>query len=358
MAELCGHSPVGVPPPLIAGRRPPQYLWGMDYTHLGKSGLVVSRLCLGCMSYGDPAWRPWVLDETAARPFFRRAIEAGINFFDTADMYSLGRSEEVTGKLLREFGRLDELVIATKVFFDVRSGAPNMGGLSRKHIVQGCEASLRRLGVDTIDLYQLHRFDPEVPLDESLEALDFLVQQGKVRYLGASTTYGWQLMKALATSDRLGLARFASMQNHYNLLYREEEREMVPLCLDQGLGMIPWSPLARGILARADAAPTGTSRAETDTLTGQLYDHPDDGLVIAANARVAAARGVSAAETALAWLLGKPGVSAPIIGVTKLAQLESALRALTLTLSPDEVAALEAPYTPRPIRGWYEGRRA
>ncbi|MGE0439327.1 MAG: aldo/keto reductase [Gemmatimonadales bacterium] len=329
----------------------------MEYVHLGQSGLVVSRLCLGCMSYGDPAWRSWVLDEAAARPFFRRAIELGINFFDTADMYSLGRSEEVTGKLLREYGRLDELVIATKVYFDMRDGAPNMFGLSRKHIVQACEASLRRLGVETIDLYQLHRFDPETPIDETLEALDLLVRQGKVRYLGASTTYSWKLMKALAEADRRGLARFISMQNHYNLLYREEEREMIPLCLDQGIGLIPWSPLARGMLARPTIQAAGTARAGSDTLTPQLYDHPGDGDIVAANARVAAARGVSPAETALAWLLGRPGVTAPIIGVTKLPQLESAVRAVGFALTAEETAALEAPYTPRPLRGWYEGRR-
>jgi len=330
----------------------------MQYTRLGSSGLVVSRLCLGCMSYGDPAWRPWVLDEDAARPFFRRALELGINFFDTADMYSVGRSEEITGKLLREYGRLDELVIATKVFFEMRPGAPNMVGLSRKHIVQGCEASLRRLGVEAIDLYQLHRFDPETPIDETLEALDLLVRQGKVRYLGASTTYAWQLMKALALADRRGLTRFVSMQNHYNLLYREEEREMLPLCRDQGIGVIPWSPLARGVLARADARPEGTPRASSDQLTPQLYDHPGDAAVIEANARVAAARGVTPAETALAWLASRPGVTAPIVGVTKLAQLETAVRALDLVLTPDELRALEAPYTPRPIRGWYEGRRS
>ena len=329
----------------------------MQYTRLGQSGLVVSRLCLGCMSYGDPAWRPWVLDETASRPFFRRAVELGITFFDTSDMYALGRSEEVTGRLLREYGRLDEIVIATKVFFDMRAGAPNMGGLSRKHVVQACEASLRRLGVETIDLYQLHRFDPDTPIEETLEALDLLVRQGKVRYLGASTTYAWKLMKSLATADARGLPRFISMQNHYNLLYREEEREMIPLCLDQGLGLMPWSPLARGMLARPPA-PTATARSATDQLTPQLYDHPGDQTIVAANAAVAAARGVSPAETALAWLLGRPGVCSPIVGATKMDHLETAVRALSLTLSAEETAALEAPYTPRPIRGWYEGRRS
>ncbi len=330
----------------------------MRYTTLGSSGLTVSRLCLGCMSYGTPAWRPWVLDEAAARPFFRRAVELGINFFDTADMYSLGVSEEVTGRLLREYARMDEVVVATKVFFEMRGGAPNTGGLSRKHIIQGCEASLKRLGVDTIDLYQLHRFDPAVPLEETLAALDWLVSQGKVRYLGASTTYAWKLMQALALSDQRGWARFVSMQNHYNLLYREEEREMVALCLDQGIGMIPWSPLARGLLARGPNHGPTTARGGSDQLTGQLYDHPGDEAIIAANAAVAAARGVSPAETALSWVLSRPGVSAPIIGVTKLEQLESAARAVELRLTPDECATLESPYTPRPLRGWYEGRRS
>lgn len=330
----------------------------MKYTRLGRSGLTVSRLCLGCMSYGDPAWRPWVLDEAAARPFFRRAIELGINFFDTADMYSLGVSEEITGRLLREFARLDEVVIATKVFFEMRSGAPNMGGLSRKHIVQACEASLRRLGVETIDLYQIHRFDGETPLDETLAALDQLVRQGKVRYLGSSSTYGWKLMKSLAIADARGLAQFVSMQNHYNLMYREEEREMMPLCRDQGIGVIPWSPLARGLLARGEPGAGTTPRGQSDQLTGQLYDHPGDADIIRTNAAVAAERGVSPAETAMAWLLSRPGVTAPIVGVTKLTQLEATVRALDLTLTDEEIARLEAPYLPRPIRGWYEGRRS
>jgi len=329
----------------------------MQFTRLGRTGLTVSRVCLGCMSYGNPKWRPWVLDETAARPFFRRAIELGINFFDTSDMYSLGVSEEITGRLLREYGRMDEVVVATKVFFAMRGEAPNMVGLSRKHIVQGCEASLKRLGVETIDLYQVHRFDPETPLEETIEALDSLVRQGKVRYLGASSTYGWKLMKALAVADRRGLARFVSMQNHYNLLYREEEREMMPLCREEGIGVIPWSPLARGHLARP-AGQANTPRAGTDSYTPQLYDHPGDAEVIAANARVAAARGVSPAETALAWLASRPGVTAPIVGATKLEHLEAAVRGVELTLTPEESAALEAPYSPRPIRGWYEGRRS
>jgi aryl-alcohol dehydrogenase-like predicted oxidoreductase len=310
------------------------------------------------MSYGNPQWRPWILDEDAARPFFQRAIELGITFFDTADMYSLGRSEEITGKLLKEYGRLDELVIATKVFFEMRTGAPNMVGLSRKHIVQGCEASLKRLGVETIDLYQCHRFDPETPIEETLEAFDLLVRTGKVRYLGASTTYAWKLMRALGLAEQHGWARFISMQNHYNLLYREEEREMIPLCLDRGVGLIPWSPLARGILARSSTERTGTARAGSDQLTPQLYDHPGDAAIIEANAKVAAARGVLPAETALAWLLGRPGVTAPIVGATKLDHLEAAARAVTLELTDEERTSLETPYTSRPLRGWYEGRRS
>ena len=323
----------------------------MRFTTLGRTGVTVSRLALGCMSYGDPAWRPWVLDEAAAKPFFRRAIELGINFFDTADMYSLGRSEEVTGKWLREFGRRDELVIATKVFFPMGStpDQPNMGGLSRKHIVQGCEASLKRLGVDTIDLYQIHRLDPETPFEETLAALDHLVQSGKVRYLGASSMYAWQLMKMVTISERHGWAKFACMQDHYNLLYREEEREMLPLCLNQGLGVIPWSPLARGRLARA--TDTDTSREASDDYTRKLYDQPGDAEVVAANRAVAAARGVSPAQTALAWLASRPGVTAPIIGATKPEHLETAVQALELTLTDAEVAAMEAPYRPHPVRG-------
>jgi aryl-alcohol dehydrogenase-like predicted oxidoreductase len=323
----------------------------MKYTTLGRTGLTVSRLCLGCMSYGAKSWRPWVLEEAEAKPFFRRAIELGINFFDTSDMYSIGASEEVTGRALREFGRLDEIVIATKVHYPMRGEAPNMGGLGRKHVVQGCEASLKRLGVETIDLYQLHRFDPVTPLEETLEALDLLVKQGKVRYLGASSTWAWRVMKSLAYSDSRGLARFVSMQDHYNLVYREEEREMVPLCVDQGLGMIPWSPLARGRLARA--ADAATPRMSGDAgMADQLYDHPGDTAVIEANRKVAAARGVSPAETALAWLLSKPGVTAPIIGATRMEHLEIAVKALDLTLTAEEMKELEAPYQPHAVRGW------
>jgi len=326
----------------------------MKYTTLGRTGVTVSRLCLGCMSYGTPSWRPWVLDEKAAQPFFRRALEAGINFFDTADMYSLGVSEEVTGRALREFSRMEEVVLATKVNFPMAGGL-NMGGLSRKHVVQGCEASLKRLGVETIDLYQIHRFDRAVPLHETLSALDLLVRQGKVRFIGASSGPAYRFAGSLALSDAKGFARFASMQNHYNLLYREEEREMLPLCAEEGIAVIPWSPLARGLLAgtRKNAADTGeTPRASSDDYTRKLYDHPSDENVIEAVKKAAAARGLPPAAVALAWLLSRPAVTAPIIGATKLEHLETALSALDVTLTDDEIRALEAPYRPHAVRGF------
>ncbi len=326
----------------------------MKYTTLGRTGVTVSRLALGCMSYGTPTWRPWVLTEEQAQPFFRRALEAGINFFDTADMYSLGVSEEITGRALRAYGRMEEIVLATKVHFPM-TGGPNMGGLSKKHVVQGCEASLKRLGVGTIDLLQIHRFDGAVPLDETLAAFDLLVKQGKVRYIGASSGPAYKLAKALALSDARGFPRFSSMQNHYNLLYREEEREMLPLCREEGLAVIPWSPLARGLLAgaRASAKDAGaTARGASDDYTGKLYDAPSDADVIAAVRRVASARGSSPAEVALAWLLSRPGVTAPIVGATKLEHLETALKAVDVVLSDEEVAALEAPYVPHAVRGF------
>ncbi|WP_353265925.1 aldo/keto reductase [Gemmatimonas sp.] len=325
----------------------------MHFTSLGSTGLSVSRLCLGCMSYGTPDWRPWVLDEEQSRPFFRRAIEAGINFFDTANMYSLGVSEEVTGRALREFGRLDELVIATKVFFPVGTG-PNSQGLSRKHIVQACEASLRRLGVETIDLYQIHRFDPVVPIEETLAALDHLVHSGKVRYIGASSGFAWQFAKALSASERHGWARFVSMQNHYNLLYREEEREMIPLCETERVGCLPWSPLARGLLAGSRSSVTdrnASTRAATDSYGHTLYDDQVNWEIVEAVRTIAGQRGVPMAQIALAWLLSKPAVAAPIIGATKLEQLDDALGAVDLVLSADEIATLEAPYRPQPVRG-------
>jgi aryl-alcohol dehydrogenase-like predicted oxidoreductase len=308
------------------------------------------------MSYGSPKWRPWVLAEDAARPFFRQALKHGINFYDTADMYSLGVSEEITGRALREMANLEEIVIATKAYWPMSEGQ-NMRGLSRKHLTQACEASLRRLGIETIDLYQIHRFDTNTPIDETLRALDDLVRQGKVRYIGASSGYAWEMMKALSVSERNGWARFVSMQNHYNLLYREEEREMIPLCLAEGIGVVPWSPLARGLLARTEAAgettaeSPATTRAGTDTISPKLYDTPEDANVIAAVRRVAEARGITPAEVALAWLLSRPAVVAPIVGATKPEHLDAAVRALDVTLSPEEVAELEAPYRPHAVKG-------
>ncbi|MCY1023630.1 aldo/keto reductase [Pyxidicoccus sp. MSG2] len=325
----------------------------MKYTNLGRTGLRVSRICLGCMSYGTPTWRPWVLDEEAAQPFFRRAVELGINFFDTADMYSMGVSEEVTGRALRRYARMDEVVIATKVYFPMGDGQ-NLRGLSRKHIVQGCEASLKRLGVEAIDLYQIHRMDPNTPLEETLSALDQLVRQGKVRYLGASSAYAWQFARALGVADLHGWSRFVSMQGHYNLVYREEEREMLPLCESEGIGVIPWSPLARGLLAGSRKSlddRSSTARAKSDTFSGQLYDQPGDWEVAEATQKVAAARNVPPAQVALAWLLSRPQVTAPIIGATKPEHLEDAVRAVDLKLAPEELKALEAPYKPHEVRG-------
>jgi aryl-alcohol dehydrogenase-like predicted oxidoreductase len=328
----------------------------MEYTNLGTTGLVVSRLALGCMTYGSSKWRNWVLDEDAARPFFTKAVEAGINFFDTADMYSLGASEEVTGRALKALTKRDETVIATKVFNEMAPG-PNMKGLGRKHVIQGCEASLRRLGTDRIDVYYIHRWDPSVPVEEMLEALNDLVRAGKVLYIGASSGPAWEMARALSVSERRGWARFVAMQNHYNLVYREEEREMNPLCVAEGVGIVPWSPLARGMLARprpADSKVTGagTARSKGDGYSVSLYDSDADWNVVDAVERVAKARGVSMAEVALAWLLSRPGVAAPIIGASKLEQLDVAVKALALTLTADECAALEAPYQPHAVKGF------
>ncbi len=330
----------------------------MRYTRLGHTGLTVSRICLGTMTYGDPAWRSWVLDEDAARSFFRVAIESGINFFDTADMYSLGVSEEIVGRALRKFAKLDEIVIATKAYWPMND-KPNMSGLSRKHLVQACEASLKRLGIETIDLYQIHRLDNSYPIEETLAALDHLVHQGKVRYIGASSGYAWQMAQALSASERNGWARFVSMQNHYNLLYREEEREMLPLCEKEGVGVIPWSPMARGILARPRPKNTKavTTRAETDTYQKEMYTNNVDWGIVDAVQRISADRGVSAARIALAWLLSKPAVTAPIIGATKLPQLEDAIGAVdvsrgALQAAPDSRALSRyfgiAPFATRP----------
>jgi aryl-alcohol dehydrogenase-like predicted oxidoreductase len=324
----------------------------VEYVRLGRTGLEVSRLALGCMSYGDPAWRPWILDEAAARPHFRRALDLGINFFDTADMYSKGRSEEVTGRLLAGMVGRHDYVLATKVFFPVEKG-PNRSGLSRKHILAACEDSLRRLGTDFIDLYQVHRWDPETPFEETLSALDALVRAGKVRYLGASSMAAWQLAKALYTADRRGLARFVSMQNHYNLAYREEERETIPLCLEEGLGLVPWSPLARGFLAgsRTRDGAKDTARARSDEYADRLYFRPEDFDVLEAAVAVAKERGVKPAQVALAWVLSRPGVAAPIVGATRLEHLDDAATAVDLRLTDEEVARLEAPYRPHPILG-------
>jgi aryl-alcohol dehydrogenase-like predicted oxidoreductase len=325
----------------------------METTILGATGMRVSRICLGCMGYGTPDWRPWVLDENQARPFFKRAIEAGINFFDTSNMYSVGVSEEVTGKLVREYGNLEECVIATKVFFPMND-RPNMGGLSRKNLQQACEASLRRLGVETIDLYQLHRLDPHTPMEETLRALEDLIRAGKVRHVGASSMYAWELATALGIAERTGLPRLATMQPHYNLIYREEEREMLPLCETEDLGVIPWSPLARGLLAGKRAAlrdKSGSTRQESDGFTDYLYDQDSDWDVVEAVVALAKERDLPPAQIALAWMLSKPNITSPIIGATKLPHLEDAIAALEVELSSEEVERLEAPYRPHPVRG-------
>ena len=322
----------------------------MDYVRLGSTGLQVSELCFGAMSFGSSAWRPWVLDPDDAEPFYRRAIESGINFFDTANMYSNGASEEVTGRFLEKYGIRDELVIATKVHFPMTDG-PNMGGLSRKNIQQSCEASLRRLGVETIDLLQIHRLDPYTPPEEMLAALDSLVQSGKVRYLGASSMYAWEFSKLLTLSERNGWARMVSMQDHYNLLTREEEVEMHPLCRYEGVGVIPWSPLARGHLAGTRKAvgddTNATTRGQTDGIDRLLYTAESDAAVVDAVRRVAERHERPMAQIALAWVSSKPVVTAPIVGVTKLPQLDDAIASLEIELTADDVAELEAPYVPR-----------
>ena len=320
----------------------------MDYVRLGQTGLKVSRLALGCMTYGSSRWRDWVLDEEAARPFFRRAFEGGINFFDTADMYSVGASEEVTGRAIRELAPRHELVVATKVY-NPMGKAPNDRGLSRKHIMEGIDGSLRRLGLDYVDLYQIHRFDYNTPLEETLEALSDVVKAGKALYLGASSMHAWQFMKALSLQERHGWARFVSMQNHMNLLYREEEREMLPLCREEGVGVIPWSPLARGRLARPPE--TSTVRHESDDFARNLYEPETEQAIVGAVSRIAEARGVKMAQVALAWLLSRPGVSAPIIGASKSHHLDDALAALEIGLEDNEVEELEQAYRPQPVKG-------
>src|ERR1700722_9315984 len=322
----------------------------MDYVRLGHTGLKVSRLCLGCMTYGSSKWRTWVLDEAEALPFFKQALEAGINFFDTADVYSQGESERVTGKALKEFAKRHEVVIATKVNGPMGAD-PNNRGLSRKHVMDGIDRSLSRLGVDYVDLYQIHRFDYETPIEETMEALNDVVRAGKARYIGASSMYAWQFLKMLDVSKANGWTPFVSMQPQYNLVYREEEREMLPLCLDQGVGVIPWSPLARGFLAggRANPGEGNTERARNDESASRLYYREPDHAVVAALETIAKARGVPNMQVALAWVLRNPAITAPIVGTTKPNQLDDALGALNLTLTDDEVAALEAPYQPKPV---------
>lgn len=324
----------------------------MEYAPLGRTGLRVSRICLGCMSYGSSAWRPWVLEEEASRPFIRRALELGINFFDTADMYSRGRSEEVLGRALRDFAQRQRVIVATKVFFPMGDG-PNDRGLSRRHILQAMDDSLRRLQMDYVDLYQIHRFDPATPLEETLQTLDGLVRAGKVRYLGASSMAAWQLTRALALQERQGWHKFVSMQNHYNLLYREEEREMLPLCRFAGLGVLPWSPLARGLLAgtREKVDSQVTTRAASDDYTRRLYEDALDMPVVERTVQVARQRGVAPATVALAWLLQQEGVTAPILGATRPAHLDDAVAALTLGLDDGERRLLEEPYRAHGVLG-------
>ncbi len=325
----------------------------VKFTSLGRTGLKVSRLCLGCMTYGSSKWRPWILDEEASRPFIRRAIEAGINFFDTADMYSHGASEEVVGRALRDFAQRDEVVLATKVFFRTGPG-PNGEGLSRKHIMEAIDASLRRLGTDYVDLYQVHRFDETTPVEETMEALHDVVKSGKARYIGASSMWAWRFAKMQRAAERGGWTRFVSMQNHYNLVYREEEREVIPMCVDEGVGVIPWSPLARGFLAGnrgRDVKDGETSRSQTDDYAHRLYYADSDFDVVDRVVELAKKRGVAPAQIALAWILHKPGVTAPIIGASKMEQLEQALGALEIELSEDEIKALEEPYKPHATLG-------
>jgi len=324
----------------------------MDYVRLGKTGLKVSRLCLGCMSFGElgRGWHKWILEEEDARAVIRRAVEAGINFFDTANIYADGTSEEITGRALKDFARRDEVVIATKAHGQWGKG-PNQGGLSRKALMQAIDDSLRRLGTDYVDLYQIHRWDEQTPIEETMEALNDIVRAGKVRYIGASSMHARQFQRALYVSRTNGWAQFVSMQNYVNLIYREEEREMLPLCREEGIGVIPWSPLARGKLAR----PVGeeTLRSETDVMNKVLYVKmaDNDAQVIGAVEQVAKARGVPMAQVATAWVLAQEGITSPIIGVSKMAHLEDALGALDVTLSAAEIERLEAPYQPHPVMG-------
>jgi 1-deoxyxylulose-5-phosphate synthase len=321
----------------------------MEYTNLGSTGLKVSRICLGCMTYGASSWRQWVLNEAEGRPFIKQALEQGINFFDTADMYSLGKSEEVLGRALKDFGpSRDKLVIATKVFFPLGDD-PNQQGLSRKHIMHAIDDSLRRLGTEYVDLYQIHRFDYDTPIEETLTALHDVVKAGKARYIGASSMFAWQFAQMLYTSDSLGLTRFVTMQNHYNLVYREEEREMVPLCESEGIGLLPWSPLARGVLA--GNRKTQTLRSKEDDYSKKLYTQEADDRVVDCVAQVAKDRGVPPAQVALAWLLQKSQVTAPIVGASKPHHLQDAVAAVGLKLTQQEISQVESVYVPHSVLG-------
>jgi 1-deoxyxylulose-5-phosphate synthase len=324
----------------------------MKYANLGKSGLRVSRICLGMMTYGSPTWRQWIMSEADGRPIVQRAIELGINFFDTADMYSVGVSEEILGRIIRETGKRDSWVIATKVFFPM-SDDPNDRGLSRKHILSSIDSSLRRLQMDYVDLYQIHRFDPDTPIEETMEALNDVVRSGKARYIGGSSMFAWQFAKMLHTSDQNGWARFVSMQNHYNLVYREEEREMIPLCVDEGIGLVPWSPLARGFLAgnRTKEKAGETLRAKSDEYAHMMYYQDSDFQIVDRVVELAKRKETNPAQIALAWILHKPGVAAPIIGASKIKQLEDSVNALNIELTSDEISFLEDLYQPHQILG-------
>ncbi len=325
----------------------------MDYVRLGSAGVKVSRICLGTMTYGSKQWREWVLDEEESRPFLRRALELGINFFDTADMYSVGVSEEILGRALRDFGPpRDQVVVATKVFNPMGDG-PNQRGLSRKHILHSIDASLERLGMDYVDLYLIHRFDYETPIEETLEALDDVVKTGKALYIGASSMFAWQFAKMLCKADEMGLTRFVAMQNHYNLVYREEEREMLPLCREEGIAVTPWSPLARGFVAgnRSREDRGETLRAKTDAYAHSLYYQPSDFDVADRVTQIALNRGVPNAQVALAWVLQQPGITAPVIGASKMRHLDDAVAALSLKLDEGELKALAEPYQPHRILG-------
>ena len=324
----------------------------MDYVNLGSTGLKVSRICLGTMTYGSKRWREWVLEEEESRPFIHRALELGINFFDTADMYSVGVSEEIVGRALKDFAQRDRVVIATKVF-NAMGDDPNQRGLSRKHIMHAIDDSLRRLGTDYVDLYQIHRFDYHTPIEETLEALHDVVKAGKALYLGASSMFAWQFEKMLATARMRGWTKFVTMQNHYNVVYREEEREMLPLCREEGIGVIPWSPLARGFVMgnRRKEDFGDTSRAKTDDYAHKLYYQESDFAVVDRVTEVAKRRGVPNAQVALAWVLQQPGITAPIIGASKMSHLDDAISALKIRLDCEELKALAEPYRPHPVLG-------